>query len=180
MLVHLCQLGSMFDLLKGRPEFAVTGKTKRSAKIERQFANIYPMLWLMVELNSTGSCGTIPIASLRLFCVTSLISCPSMRIFPFPSARSKNLKRRRNTVDFPAPDSPTNATEEPFGTLKEIPSRAVVRSSYEKRTFSGRHNFMVKNHTRQNQRTKFDLSMTNNQIGSIWFILYVCWCIQEV
>ena len=32
-------------------------------------------------------------------------------------------------VDFPAPDSPTRATEEPLGTLKETPSKAVVRPS---------------------------------------------------
>ena len=39
-------------------------------------------------------------------------------------------------VDLPAPDSPTSATEEPLGTLNETLSRAVVRLSYEKLTFS--------------------------------------------
>ena len=36
----------------------------------------------------------------------------------------------------PAPDSPTSATAEPFGTLNETPSSAVVRPSYEKLTLS--------------------------------------------
>jgi hypothetical protein len=39
-------------------------------------------------------------------------------------------------VDFPAPDSPTRATEDPCGTLKETPFNAVARPSYEKLTFS--------------------------------------------
>jgi len=39
-------------------------------------------------------------------------------------------------VDFPEPEPPTRATDEPLGTLKETLSKAVMRSSYEKLTLS--------------------------------------------
>lgn len=39
-------------------------------------------------------------------------------------------------VDLPEPDSPTSATEEFLGTLKETPLSAELRPSYEKLTFS--------------------------------------------
>lgn len=39
-------------------------------------------------------------------------------------------------VDFPEPEPPTSATDEPLGTLKETLSKAVTRSSYEKLTLS--------------------------------------------
>jgi hypothetical protein len=42
-------------------------------------------------------------------------------------------------VDLPAPDSPTRATDDPWGTLNETPPNAVVRPSYEKLTFSEEH-----------------------------------------
>jgi hypothetical protein len=36
----------------------------------------------MVSLNSTVSCGTMPIAPRRLACLTSAMSCPSIVIRP--------------------------------------------------------------------------------------------------
>ena len=46
-------------------------------------------------------------------------------------------------MDFPDPDAPTSATEEPFGTLKDIPFKAVVRPSYAKWTLSKEDNVTI-------------------------------------
>ena len=42
-------------------------------------------------------------------------------------------------VDFPDPDSPTSATDDLLGTLKDTPLRAWERPSYENVTFSDTH-----------------------------------------
>lgn len=47
-----------------------------------------PMLYSMLSLKRTGSCGTIPIALRSEACVMSRISWPSINILPWPSFTS--------------------------------------------------------------------------------------------
>ena len=75
----------------------------------------------MVSLNSTVSCGTIPIEARSDDCVTLRISCPSTRILPLETSYSRNS--RREMVDLPAPEGPTIATVLPAGTSKLRPFR---------------------------------------------------------
>lgn len=77
--------------------------------------------------------GTTPIFSLKLFSVTSRISCPSTLMLPFST--SKNLNSSFNRVVLPQPCSPTIAIVEPGGALKVISRIMGLWSSYWKDTF---------------------------------------------
>ena len=70
------------------------------------------MLYAIVLLKRTASCGTTPKKPLKLALVKFLISIPSIVIFPLVG--SKNLIKSLVIVVFPEPDLPTNAILSPF------------------------------------------------------------------
>ena len=85
-------------------------------------------------------------------------------------------------MDFPEPEPPTRATDEPFGTLKETLSKAVKRSSYEKLTLSARGVkgvSYVSIEYRGHKRTKLDFPIGDNEIRGIGFVFDTNGFIEE-
>ncbi len=76
----------------------------------------------MVSLNSTVSCGTMPIGGAQpgLRHVADVLAVDEDACRP---TRHRSGTDSREMVDLPAPDGPTMATVLPAGTSKEMPFR---------------------------------------------------------